>query len=292
MGVEIARDGRRPAADHHPAARDRVLVRVRVRHAAPCRGSRSRMPSVTPRPRDRRSRPTSRWWAWPPPPGQGYWEVASDGGVFAFGDAAFFGSIGGTRLNAPDRRASPPPPTARATGWSASDGGIFTFGDAAFFGSTGSTPPQPPIVGMAATPDGARLLAGRLRRRDLHLRRRQLRRLHGRHAAQPSRSWASPPPPTGAGYWEVASDGGIFTFGDAAFVGSMGGTPLNQPIVGMAASAQRRRLLGGGLRRRDLHLRQRRFYGSWGVAGGNTFIAMVATPSGQGYLIAGQHPAS
>jgi hypothetical protein len=33
----------------------------------------------------------------------------------------------------------------------------------------------------------------------------------------------------------VASDGGIFTHGDARFLGSEGGTPLNKPIVGMAA---------------------------------------------------------
>jgi hypothetical protein len=33
----------------------------------------------------------------------------------------------------------------------------------------------------------------------------------------------------------VAADGGIFSFGDAAFSGSMGGSVLNQPIVGMAA---------------------------------------------------------
>ena len=37
------------------------------------------------------------------------------------------------------------------------------------------------------------------------------------------------------GYWEVARDGGIFNFGDAAFLGSMGGAHLNQPIVAMAA---------------------------------------------------------
>jgi len=36
------------------------------------------------------------------------------------------------------------------------------------------------------------------------------------------------------GYWEVASDGGIFTFGDANFHGSMGGQHLNKPVVGMA----------------------------------------------------------
>ena len=35
------------------------------------------------------------------------------------------------------------------------------------------------------------------------------------------------------GYWMVASDGGIFAFGDAQFFGSMGGTPLAQPIVQM-----------------------------------------------------------
>jgi hypothetical protein len=41
--------------------------------------------------------------------------------------------------------------------------------------------------------------------------------------------------PSGAGYWMVAADGGIFSFGDAAFSGSMGGSVLNHPIVGMAA---------------------------------------------------------
>jgi hypothetical protein len=33
----------------------------------------------------------------------------------------------------------------------------------------------------------------------------------------------------------VASDGGIFDFGDAGFFGSEGGMPLNQPIVGMTS---------------------------------------------------------
>jgi hypothetical protein len=37
----------------------------------------------------------------------------------------------------------------------------------------------------------------------------------------------------GGGYWLVASDGGVFTFGDAVFQGSMGGTPLDEPIVGL-----------------------------------------------------------
>ncbi|MHB1763526.1 MAG: hypothetical protein ACYCS4_12450, partial [Acidimicrobiales bacterium] len=41
--------------------------------------------------------------------------------------------------------------------------------------------------------------------------------------------------PDGKGYWEVASDGGIFAFGDAGYYGSMGGQPLAKPVVGIAS---------------------------------------------------------
>jgi hypothetical protein len=33
--------------------------------------------------------------------GNGYWLVARDGGIFAFGDAGFYGSTGGIKLNQP-----------------------------------------------------------------------------------------------------------------------------------------------------------------------------------------------
>jgi hypothetical protein len=39
----------------------------------------------------------------------------------------------------------------------------------------------------------------------------------------------------GGGYSLVAADGGVFAYGDATFVGSHGGSPLNAPIVGVAA---------------------------------------------------------
>ena len=42
--------------------------------------------------------------------------------------------------------------------------------------------------------------------------------------------------PDGSGYWLVGSDGGVFAFGDATYLGSMGGRPLNDPVVAMAAS--------------------------------------------------------
>jgi len=35
------------------------------------------------------------------PDGGGYWLVAADGGIFAYGDALFHGSAGATHLNAP-----------------------------------------------------------------------------------------------------------------------------------------------------------------------------------------------
>jgi hypothetical protein len=41
--------------------------------------------------------------------------------------------------------------------------------------------------------------------------------------------------PGGAGYWLVASDGGVFSFGDALFDGSMAGMTLVEPMVGIAA---------------------------------------------------------
>ncbi len=42
--------------------------------------------------------------------------------------------------------------------------------------------------------------------------------------------------PSGAGYWLVAADGGIFNYGDAGFYGSHGGSPLNEPIVGLSST--------------------------------------------------------
>ena len=57
--------------------------------------------------------------------------------------------------------------------------------------------------------------------------------LRGHTLAQPIVGIAATP--TTLGYWLVASDGGIFAFGDATFRGSLGGAPLSQPIVAVAA---------------------------------------------------------
>jgi hypothetical protein len=82
--------------------------------------------------------------------GRGYRLVASDGGIFAFGDATFLGSTGAMHLNQPIIGMSTTP-TGPGYWLVASDGGIFAFGDAVFFGSTGSIHLNRPIVTAAAS---------------------------------------------------------------------------------------------------------------------------------------------
>ena len=119
----------------------------------------------------------------PAPPNSSYWEVASDGGIFTFGNAAFYGSMGGKPLNRPIVGMAATPDEDGY--WLvASDGGIFSYGDAGFFGSTGGTPLVAPVVGMATHAGRGRVLAGGLRRRRLLLRRRPLLRIDGRSATE------------------------------------------------------------------------------------------------------------
>ena len=168
------------------------------------------------------------------PPG-GYWSVASDGGIFNYGVAGFYGSMGGQRLAAPIVGMAETP--GGGGYWEvAADGGVFNFGNAAFLGSTGGTRLNAPMVGMAATPDGGGywLVAsdgGIFNYGDAHF--------DGSAGSlrlnKPIVGMAVTP--DGGGYWLVASDGGIFSYGDAGFDGSRGGQPLNKPIVGMDASA-------------------------------------------------------
>jgi hypothetical protein len=153
----------------------------------------------------------------------GYWMVASDGGIFSYGDSPFFGSTGNIRLNQPIVGLAA---THDQHGYwlVASDGGIFSFGDAAFYGSTGSLVLNKPIVGMAATPDGDGywLVAS-----DGGIFSFGDAAFYGSTGSlvlnKPIVSMAATP--DGSGYWLVASDGGIFAFGDAAFYGSSANSP-------------------------------------------------------------------
>ncbi len=168
------------------------------------------------------------------PSGNGYWLVASDGGIFTFGDAAFKGSAGDIRLNQPIVGMAPTP-SGNGYWLVASDGGIFTFGDARFVGSAGNIRLNQPIVGMAATPSGNGywLVAS-----DGGIFTFGDARFVGSAGALPLKQPIVGMAATsgGKGYWLAAADGGIFTFGDAPFLGSAGALPLRQPVTGMAPS--------------------------------------------------------
>jgi precorrin-2 methylase len=77
--------------------------------------------------------------------------VASDGGIFNYGDATFYGSAGAIHLNEPIVGMASSP-DGKGYWLVASDGGIFNYGDATFYGSAGAIHLNEPIVGMAATP--------------------------------------------------------------------------------------------------------------------------------------------
>ena len=144
---------------------------------------------------------------------------AQDGGVFAFGNARFHGSTGGRRLNQPIVGMAPTP-TGKGYWLVARDGGVFCFGDAKFYGSTGALRLNSPVLGLTPTLDRQGLLALRPRRRRVLLRRREVLRLDRCACGSTGRSSGMAARPQDDGYWMTASDGGIFTFGHAAFFGS------------------------------------------------------------------------
>jgi hypothetical protein len=164
----------------------------------------------------------------------GYWMVAADGGVFAYGDAPFYGSTGNLTLNKPIVGMAATP-DGKGYWFVAADGGIFAYGDAGFYGSTGNLVLNQPIVGMAATPDGKGYWLVAADGGIFAFGDAQFYGSTGNLVLnQPIVGMATTP--DGKGYWLVAADGGIFAYGDAPFYGSTGNLVLNQPIVGMAAT--------------------------------------------------------
>ena len=210
--------------------------------------------------------------------------VASDGGVFTFGGAGFYGSTGGVHLVKPIVGMATTP-SGHGYWLVASDGGVFAFGDARFHGSTGGINLTKPIVGMAATPSGNGywLVAS-----DGGLFAFGDARFHGStggtHLFKPIVGMA--PTGSGNGYWLVASDGGLFAFGDALFHGSTGGIRLDQPIVGMAPTSTGNGYWlvasDGGM----FAFGDARFHGSTGgIRLDRPIVGMTPTGTGDGYWL-------
>ncbi len=171
---------------------------------------------------------------------RGYFMVAADGGVFAFGDAKFEGSCpvysdcnGATVSVIPD-----------ATGhgyWLVTDEGyVYSFGDAPYEGEPAWTFTRGPLPRGSATaavrtPDGQGywVLLGNgsvLPFGDANA----YQATHGDAlGAVTTSNPATAIVATGdtLGYWVATADGAVFDYGDAPADGSMAGQPLNAPIV-------------------------------------------------------------
>ena len=213
-----------------------------------------------------------------------YWLVATDGGIFSFGGAQFYGSMGGRPLNKPVVGMAGVP--GGGGYWEvASDGGMFSFGSAQFYGSMGGRPLDQPVVGMAAVPGGGGYWEVASDGGIFSFGSAQFYgSMGGRPLNKPVVGIAVTP--TGGGYWEVASDGGIFAFGNAQFYGSTGNLTLNAPIVAMtpfpSGAGYWFTASDGGV----FAYGDSQFYGSLGAtAQSRPVVAMSATPSGKGYWI-------
>jgi hypothetical protein len=217
-----------------------------------------------------------------PPTVPAYWLVATDGGIFSFGGAQFYGSTGAIVLNKPIVGMASTPDGGGY--WLvASDGGIFSFGDAQFYGSTGSIKLNKPIVGMDPTPDGKGywLVAS-----DGGIFSFGDAVFYGSTGAiklnQPIVGMASTP--NDLGYWLVAADGGIFSFGNANFYGSTGAIKLNKPIISMIASSTGTGYLLVASDGGTFSFGTAPFNGSLGgVPLKNPIVAAAATPTVNGY---------
>ena len=236
-----------------------------------------------------------------PPPSStsathGDWLVGSDGGVFTFGFAQFYGSTGAIRLQRPIVGITP---TANDRGYwlVASDGGVFSFGNAGFYGSipglgigpAGSSDAKrlnAPIVGMVPSADGRGYCmvaadGGVFTFGDARFAG-SCPGLGGCGAP----AVAVMPDQTGNGYWLVTSTGSVFAFGDARIHGSPG--PQAAPVVATVATTD-----GGGY----LILLSNGTVDAYGdaatvggsasdTAGSNPASAIFTTSDGKGYWVA------
>jgi hypothetical protein len=173
------------------------------------------------------------------PSGQGVWQVGSDGGVFASGDAGFFGSMGGIPLDADIVGMAS---TSSGLGYwlVAADGGVFSFGDAGFLGSLpGVLAPdqelEEPVVGMIGASDGSGYLLVAADGGAFFLG-------DAREFLQfgfPGRLQLEAPVigfamnGAGGGGYLLTADGGVFALG-APFYGSAFGLPLVAPVTDIA----------------------------------------------------------
>jgi len=243
-------------------------------------------PSLTPDPAGGTSPAANPTCPGPPPPPPGYWQVASDGGVFTFGAAGFYGSTGSMRLNKPVVGLAPTP-DHRGYWLVASDGGVFAFGDAGFYGSTGSIVLNKPVIGMIATLDGHGywLIAS-----DGGVFAYGDATFYG-SAGSDNLAYpvtAAAPSFLGGGYWMADANGQVLPYGNAVFEGQPAFAPGGYRITGMTGTRSSNGYWLASANGNVAGFGDAAPYGSmYGQALNGPVVGITATPDGAGYWLQG-----
>jgi hypothetical protein len=160
--------------------------------------------------------------------GAGYFMVAADGGVFAFGDARFAGSCPGIGGCAGSAVAVMPDATGNGYWLVTATGNVYAFGDAVSHGAPGNQ--GVPVTSAVRTPDGngywILFANGAV---DPFGDAANLGSAGAAGGLDPATAIFTTA--DGGGYWVATADGAVYPFGDAPNDGSMAGQPLNAPII-------------------------------------------------------------
>lgn len=172
------------------------------------------------------------------PDGRGYWLLLSDGAVYAFGDATWYGDLRGSSW-----KGGPVPPGAPAVGIAATpdgkgylvlaaDGSVYAFGDATYHGSRGGewTDGAPVGIAVDAKTGGYWVVTSK-------------GAVYGEDAPDlGSLDYAPSSPvvgiaaaPDGDSYWLATQSGRVYAYGAETY-GSVAQAHVNSPVIGIAAS--------------------------------------------------------
>jgi hypothetical protein len=222
------------------------------------------------------------------PDGGGYWLAQTGGGVYAFGDAAFYGSLQSIGV-VPCQPITGIAATPDGHGYwlVAADGGVYAFGDAHFYGSLpgDGVVPFGRILGIVPSPDGGGYWlvgadGGVFTFGDAHF--------YGSVSDGIFSDSAMAAAPSGAGYWLFDLAGLAMNFGDAALIMPNPSTPFDAWFSSFAPDATGKGIWAAGTDGGVFAFGDAPFYGSLpsiGVAPTGPVVGIVSTPSGAGYWL-------
>jgi hypothetical protein len=159
--------------------------------------------------------------------------VASDGGVFTFGDAQFEGSCPGIGGCSGAAVAVVPDATGKGYWLFTANGDSYAFGDALNIGPSPPEAPggQPPTTAATRTPDGKGFWVLLSNGSVTSYGDAKFYGSCGSIGGCSGTTTALMAEDTGNGYWVATATGNVYTFGDVPYDGSMAGTRLNGAIV-------------------------------------------------------------